>query len=263
MGEQMLDAVCITIDVDWSSPEVLGEMISALDQRGLRATVFCTHPGIEVPGHERALHPNFRRSGQTVRSICAELAPPADCPDDFFYPHIMARTKAFCPEAVGTRSHSLYYDSLMLPYLAQIGMQYDSSCLLPLARGMQPVWKEYGILEMPIYFNDHFEMKSNATGFDVKRLCLDAPGMKILQFHPNMAFINARDHDHYMSSKPHYHDAQALAALRHHGRGAGTFFLDVIDQLARSGRQTMTLAEVNRLWRAEHPAPWQARGRAS
>jgi hypothetical protein len=247
------DIVCITIDVDWSSSEVLTPILTALNERGLRATIFCTHKNIEALGHERAIHPNFRRSGDTMKNILVTQDLSLSYPDDYYYPLVIDHTLSFCPEAIGSRSHSLYYDSLLLSHLAQRGIQYDSSYLLPLTDGMHPVWKEYDILELPIYFNDHFELKSQATGFNSKYLHLDNGGLKILQFHPNMIYINAKDHDHYMESKPFYHDPESLSKLRFSGYGAGSFFLDILDIIVKKNLQCMTLSEVNNYWRPLHP----------
>ena len=68
---------CLSVDEEWANPEVLSDLLRMLDERRLRATFFCTKPGVEVPGHERALHPNFRRTGDTVRNFRnATDAPP-------------------------------------------------------------------------------------------------------------------------------------------------------------------------------------------
>ena len=65
--------IYITIDVEWACREVLAEIVRLLNERGLRATFFCTHADIDVPGHERAIHPNFRRNGDTLRQLYRNL----------------------------------------------------------------------------------------------------------------------------------------------------------------------------------------------
>src|SRR5260370_29652209 len=69
------DVICLTIDIDWAAPSVLHDLVERLDERGLKATFFCTHDGIAVSGHERALHPNFRHSGDTMRKLRSEFGP--------------------------------------------------------------------------------------------------------------------------------------------------------------------------------------------
>src|SRR6185503_18972643 len=97
--------VAVTIDVEWAHDDVLADVRGLLDDHGVRATFFCTHAGIEVPRHERALHPNFRRTGNSILSS----APPEELGDDrVFYQFVVDATRRFCPEAVGVRTHSLF-----------------------------------------------------------------------------------------------------------------------------------------------------------
>jgi hypothetical protein len=112
------------------------------------------------------------------------------------------------------------------------------------------VWKEYDLLELPIYFNDHFYLKNRGTSFDPTELKLDQPGMKVVQFHPNMVFLNAPTDDHYQENRAHYHEPEALCKNRYAGRGVRTLFLDLLDTIASKRLRTLTLGEVNALWRA-------------
>ena len=153
------DEVAITVDVEWAHPEVLADVVQMLDDRRLRATFFCTHHGIEVGAHERALHPNFRRSGNTMVGADA-----ATMDDRAFYSFVVSATRTFCPEAVGVRSHSLLTDSNLLPVYRDAGLEYDSSYMLPLASGLAPAWRGSGILEIPIYYMDHWDLSERATG---------------------------------------------------------------------------------------------------
>lgn len=242
--------ICISIDVDWACPAVLNDVLSLLNERRVSSTIFCTHPGIVAPGHERALHPNFRRNGDSMTDLKQEFGDRFDgLSETEIYRYIVKRTRSFCPEAIGVRAHSLFYDSLLLPIYQETGLQYESSYLLPLTEGLHPVWKEYDTLEIPIYFNDHFELKTGMTGFGIENLHLDKPGLKVFQFHPNMLFINAATNEQYLESKPYYHDYEKLLSLRNKVRGARTFFLELLDWVADKGLQTATLSEVNDGWR--------------
>jgi len=242
--------ICITIDVDWAAPSVVEDMVRLLDEAGIRATIFCTHEGIGVPGHERGLHPNFRLSGDSMRKLREEAG------EKFFelseaavYEYVVGLTKTFCPEAVGVRAHSLLYDSQLLQIYRMAGLQYESNYLLPLAAGLRPVWKEYDLLEIPIFFNDHFELKSGATGFRLDAMHLERPGLKVFQFHPNMVFINAATDRQYLDCKACYHDYDRLLGLRSGGKGARTCFNELIDLITGKQLDTATLGEVNTSWR--------------
>jgi hypothetical protein len=231
-------------------------MIRLFDERSLRATFFCTHAGIEVGSHERGLHPNFRRHGDTLTALAkrdGEVAT-VHLSETEVYRHVLATTKAFAPEAIGTRSHSLFYDSLLIPLYREFGLEYDSTYLLPLAEGLRPIWKEYEVLELPIFFNDHFELKTGTLGFDITGLELGGQGLKVINLHPNLMFINAANLAAYERTRPYYHDPDRLLAARHPGRGIRTMALELLDHIASKQLPTATLGDVNRAWRRTLPS---------
>ena len=147
------------------------------------------------------------------------------------------------------RGHRQFFDSTLLPIYKECGLRYDSSLFLPLSRGLTPVLKPHDILELPIYYIDHSDLNANYTSFDVAKLGLDRPGLKVFYFHPNTEFIKAATNAQYDASKAHYHDPQKLLAMRQNGPGARALFIDLIDKIAGQRRPTATLADVNRLWR--------------
>lgn len=237
--------VLVTIDVEWSADEVVDDVVRLLNERGIAATFFCTHAGTEVPGHERALHPNFRRS----RNPLARRVHEGSMDDSEFYRYIVAATREFCPEAVGTRSHSLILDSDMMPVFRDAGLEYDSSVMLPLAPGLCPVPRSSGILEIPAYYMDHWDLSERATDLRLEDLRLETSGMKVMIFHPNLIFMNAASRAAVNESKPHYHDAQWLLDNRVEGRGIRTLFIEMLDMLGSGSVRPRTLAEVNAEWR--------------
>jgi hypothetical protein len=91
------DAVCLTVDVEWAHPVVLADLVSLFDSAGVAGTFFVTHDGVELPGHERGLHPNFRRNGDSYRAMRAQLpAGAAEPSDEEIYAFILKRTRSLC-----------------------------------------------------------------------------------------------------------------------------------------------------------------------
>jgi hypothetical protein len=247
VADEQFNLICLTVDVEWAHPDVLHDLVETISARGLEATFFSTHAGIQVPGHERALHPNFLRSGETMRRLGTAAAAMTDVD---VYRHVVETTHSFCPEAVGVRGHRQFFDSTLLPIYKECGLRYDSSLFLPLAEGLAPVMKPHDILELPIYYIDHSDLNARYTDFDVAALGLDRPGLKVFDFHPNTVFINAATNGQYDASKTHYHDPNKLLAMRQSGAGARTLLIQLLDFIAGQRRPTATLAEVDRLWRA-------------
>jgi hypothetical protein len=244
-------AVCVTIDVEWAAQEVLDDLVRALDERGVRATFFCTHPGSRVPGHERALHPNFRRNGDTIRALREKLGPSyLDVTDAAVYEHVLRTTLEFAPEARGTRSHSLFYESDLLPRYEALGLRYDSTYFSPMTQGLRPTERGFGVLELPVYFMDHHALLVRQRSFQLEDLRLDSPGLKVLDFHPNIVYTNATTLELYESMRAAYRDPGRLLELRQPGRGPRTLFLDVLDELARGAWPTATLGEVESVARS-------------
>jgi len=254
--------IYLTIDVEWACEEVLADTLRLLDERGVRATFFCTHPGIEVRKHERALHPNFRRDGDTLRRWRRPEAV-SDVTDEDVYRHVVRTTKAFCPEAIGVRAHGLFYDFDLLRLYREAELQYDSSCFLPLAPGLRPVRGAHDLLEIPLYYMDYWDLLEGASGWRLDALRLDEPGLKVFDFHPNLVFMNATNLAEYRASKAHYHDADRLFALCQPRRGVRTLFLDLLDFIVARGVETRGLADLNTWWRETAGPPFRRAGRVS
>jgi hypothetical protein len=235
----------ISIDVEWAHPEVLADVVRLLDEREIRATFFCTHQGIKVPGHERALHPNFRRSRNSPLSSISTETLAADSP---FYRFVVSATRAFCPEAVGVRAHSLFFDTDLLTIYRDAGLEYDSSSMLPLAPDLAPVWRGSGILELPAYYMDHWDLREQATGLDLTALRLGRRGLKVLVFHPNLIYLNATTESDYEDSRPRYDDPEWLLAHRNSGNGVRAMFVKLLDWLTQR-ESPPVLSDLNERWR--------------
>jgi hypothetical protein len=245
-------AIAFTVDVEWAHSDVLADIVRLFDEHEVKATFFCTHH-VVIPGHERGLHPNYRRNGDTVREFLAMRGDARfEYNDDELSRFVLSKTKAFAPEAVGVRSHSLYYDSSLLPIYAELGLQYDSSYLLPMQQALRPVSKEFGVLELPVFYMDHHDLLARATDFRIESLCLDRAGLKVFDFHPNLVFLNARDNEQYVRSKAVYSDPDGLLALRDPGRGVRSLFLDLLAYASKRPERCTTLGAINALWRTEH-----------
>ncbi len=238
-----LPEAAISLDVEWACAEVIADVTRLIDERGLRATFFCTHGGIAVPGHERALHPNFDRAGNT--QVCASAFPG----DAEFRTAVIRSLHSSYPEASGARAHRCHCSYEVLRAYREQGLQYDSATVLPLTPGLRPAWTMERLVWLPVYYMDHWDLASRATGFHVTDLKLDAPGLKIFSFHPNLIYLNAATVDQYEGSRAFYHDAERLRGLRHAGRGTRTLFVELLDWIARKQR-ARTLTEIQQEWRS-------------
>jgi hypothetical protein len=106
---------------------------------------------------------------------------------------------------------------------------------------------------IPTYYADHLDIIEGLTGFDIAALGLDRPGLKVLDFHPNIVYLNAPADDFYAGTKTFYHDADRLLAARHKGRGARTLLLDLLAHIASRRLPTASAGAINALWRGVGP----------
>jgi len=247
--------ICLTVDVEWAAPVVLDDLRGLFDQHGVKATFFVTHAGVKVPGHERGLHPNFRRNGDTYRALLARHGGSVErLGEADIFQHVVATTKSFAPEAKGVRAHSLFYESTLMPVYRAHGIEYECSYQMALVPNLRPFAKGSGLIGMATYYGDHGDITEGMTGFDVARLHLDRPGLKVFDFHPNIVFLNAGADAQYQATRTFYHDADRLRAARHAGKGVRTLLLELLNAIARHRLPTATAGEVAAAWRGV--APW-------
>jgi hypothetical protein len=114
---------------------------------------------------------------------------------------------------------------------------------------LQPVRKQHGIVEIPTYWCDYYDLVENATRWELGGLALDAPGLKVLDFHPNIVFTNLSSLEAYEAIRPFYHDPERLLAARASGRGARSLLLALLHEVERRKLPTATLAQINAAWR--------------
>lgn len=248
---------CLTIDVEWACDAVIDDLRQLLDERNLKATFFCTHQGINVGDHERGIHPNFRPDGDCLKALAKKNNNQIPANQKIIYQHVLEWFMAFAPESKGVRAHSLFYDSQLLSLYKDHGLQYDSSYQIPLAHNLNPFWKECNIVELPIYYNDYFDIKFGATQFDLAVLQLDQPGMKVFNFHPNILYLNADTEKFYLSTKEYYHNPERLLSHRRKGAGAREIFIQLLDKLTRQSDRVLTLSQANNAWRQKEGYPWK------
>jgi Polysaccharide deacetylase len=136
--------LCFSVDVEWAHLVVLKDLRGLFDEAGIAATFFVTREGVVTPGHERALHPNFRRNGDSYRALLASGEASSDPPTDSeIHRFVLERTLGFAPEAKGLRTHKLYCESTLLPLYSLLGLEYDCSYDMPLVAGLRPFWKSF------------------------------------------------------------------------------------------------------------------------
>jgi hypothetical protein len=233
-----LGAVGLTFDLDWAPAFTVHAVVDALAARGLRATLFATHPveGLSARAHaaglEIGLHPNFgpgSTHGATPEAV-------------------LDRLHGWYPEARGIRTHSLVQSSPLLALMARRGFAWDASLMLEDLPCAQPIASALGLARIPYVWGDASHLSAGGA-FEVSALPLGTPGLKVLNFHPLLLALNAEGPGRYSAFKAGCASLERAtpADLAPHvfaGRGLRTLFEALLDAIADRGLGTYTLSEV-------------------
>ena len=220
----------LTFDVDWAPDELVAEVVSSLERRGLRGTIFATHDSpllksLPKDEFEIALHPNF------------------DLGDGRYDLSALLKLKNAYPTAIGMRSHSLFFSSRMLSLLEECDITYESNIFLEGHLGLHPVHRTRSITSIPFNWSDdkHVELERPFTLDTFPEL--DQEGLNVFCFHPVHIFLNTDVQDRYVRAK----SALKKPELREHvnpSTGIATLFDDLCRELVRSRIHTGLLSEL-------------------
>ena len=222
----------VTIDLDWAPDVAIDHTARLLLEREVPATWFVTHasPAIdrlrERPDlFELGIHPNFR-PGSTHGVDEAS---------------VLAHCLTLVPDAISMRSHSLHCSTPLLAHvLDTTPIRVDSSLLLMHATGLAPftfTWNRKTLVRVPLVWEDDLVMEEEPSSWTLDTEWLDAPGLKVFDFHPIHVFLNSSAMAPYqeLRARTPMRDVDE-AALRPHVSdrpGTGTLFVELLEELAQ------------------------------
>jgi hypothetical protein len=200
---------CLTMDVDWASDEVLRDVFNWYIENELPVTAFTTHYSAVAKEFEKhplieiAIHPNFSK---------------APDPDEK-----VKQLMGFYPDAVGSRSHRNIIGRDFTDALQNSKLKYDSSKLIWGANYVEAFPIYNGIIEIPYVWEDGVHLELNATKH-VDALDFSAPGVKILNIHPVLFFLNHSSFPQLKAFTSKYKDLTSAPFddfLKHRVEGSG------------------------------------------
>lgn len=226
--------IAITLDLEWAPSPVIADTLELLDAYGVRATLFSTHDdGFDVTGHERALHPNFLREGQTEREALAEVA-------------------ELYTEATGLRSHSLYVHSPLRSLYDEFGLAYESNYMMYRVPGISPFGMLPDVVQFPVYFMDDEWFRRESQGVPTAEELLHPEGLKVFDFHPPHIFYNTPSMEYYTEHKEEYwSESPDIDGIRYDGDGVRDVFVDLLEYLEANGYHPWTMSELEDTYRSQ------------
>lgn len=213
----------ITIDIDWAPKPVIEDTLSLLNERDIAATIFSTHnDGVQLSGHERAIHPNF--SG----------------PES--YGESLNELVSLYPEAVGVRSHRLHTTTqLKLEYPTDIC--YESNYMMFGVEGIRPFRHLNDVVQFPLYFMDDVWLRHGKPSINfASELARDS--LTVLAFHPIHIYLNTPRIEYYEQRKDIYHEPDALREERSDEFGVRDLFTSLLDTIVAENLPVDTLETI-------------------
>ena len=229
-----LTDVFLTCDTDWAPDFAIASVLEVVHSHKQKMTVFATHRSellLHAPDWvEVGLHPDFTRPDGKSR----------------FEDKVVA-LKMIYPTAVGMRSHRDFFGNNIADVAKHCGLRYDASSFLWNQSFCQAHVDYNGLTHFSYMWEDgiHLDMGLGLTFAGVR---LYAPGMKILNCHPTLIFLNSRSDDHRRSVTRRYADLtsapyEELAADVVHEFGIGDLWRSLLRFLAENGVRTHLLRD--------------------
>lgn len=229
-----LTDVFLTCDIDWAPDYAVEKILRLIEEKGHKLTIFATHASSVLTNPpdwlEVGLHPDFTR-------------PHAK---DWFDCKLM-ELKNIYPSAVGMRSHRNFFGQNVGDLAKAVGLKYDASVFLWNEPFCQAHVDYNDILRFSYMWEDgvHLDM---GFGLDFSKININTPGLKILNIHPILIFLNAASEQHRRSVTGRYKDLtiapyEEIIRDVNPGLGIGDLYLNILEYLAEQGIRTHCLKD--------------------
>ena len=219
----------LTFDLDWADDFILDKTIEYLEKYNLKATFFVTHKSkllntLNKNKYEIALHPNFIKN----KKISFE---------HFLY------LKNIYPNAVGMRSHKLFFSSELLPILERNKITYESNIFLFNHLNLSFVKRSKKIISIPFNWSDDKSIELQ-NSFTLKTFPLkNNQGLNIFNFHPIHIFLNSKSLSNYEKSKKYFNN-QKLYNYINKNNGIENLFLILCKEIFTKRIKTSLLRNI-------------------
>ncbi len=230
--------VFLTCDVDWAPEYAIEAVLREVESHGQKLTIFATHDSAVLKNAaswlEVGIHPDFTRK---------HPAP--------WFDERVATLKALYPDAVGTRSHRNFFGQNIGDIARANGLQYDVSTFLWNEVFCQAHMDYNGMLRFAYMWEDgiHLDM---GMPLDFSAIRLNAPGLKILNVHPILIYLNSQTEAHRRSVTSRYKDLVSaplheVQAEVNSAIGIATLWKALLDWLAEHNVRTHCLRDAAKL----------------
>lgn len=229
------NSVFLTTDIDWAPDFAVEELFNLVQEFDFKLTAFATHKSTVMQKSnglvEVGLHPDNTRPDK-----------------EFGFSKKIEDLKSMYPESVGLRCHRNFFGNNIGDLAKRAGLKYDASTLL----WLQPfcsAFEDYNnLIRMSYYWEDGIHCDKNLA-YDVNKIKLHTPGLKILNVHPILIYLNAPNDQYRKDVTKNYSDLTTanytdITNSIYKGYGIKNFYLDILTYLKLQKVNTHFLREL-------------------
>lgn len=230
-----LTDIILTCDVDWAPDFAVEEVINLTAEHGCKITIFATHKSkvlLNAPNHvEVGLHPDFTRV-HSITSFCDKIK----------------QLKEYYPDSVGMRSHRNFFGQNISDCAKKCGLKYDVSTFLWNEPFCQ-VHRDYnGLAKFSYVWEDGIHLDMNFP-FNWDKVNLHTPGIKIINVHPILMYLNSDTEEHRRSVTRRYKDLTIATKSEidpdvNHSQGIKNVWLELLKLIQVKQIRTHNLTEL-------------------
>ncbi len=228
LNPERLEVVILSVDIDWAPDFAIEALIRRLDRHQARATLFLTHQSsalaeLDPRRYELGLHPHL--------------------PDRLDLASALSTLSPLAPQARGVRFHRLIQSTPLMAELGRAGFLYDASLLIPYQTHLRPFRFPPPLIRIPYAWEDDVHAMTNKP-WTLESIDIEAPGLRIFDFHPIHVFLNTDSPSRYEAAKKEGFTLEACRRLQHSGPGTSTFLDDLLAYVHRRRVEMWTLLEL-------------------
>lgn len=232
-----LENVFLTTDVDWAPDFAIEDVLGLVQSFNFKITVFTTHYSqvLKSTTHtEIGLHPDYTRPSK----------------EDPFRSKLMP-LKEYYPDAVGVRSHRNLFGQNISDISSEAGLIYDASTFLWKQPFCQIHVDYNNLIRFSYMWEDGIHADTNQP-WEIDSIGLHTPGLKILNVHPILIYLNCPDDNYRREVTKSYSDLTKasyndLKKQIYPGYGFRSFYKDILSYLANKNLSTHLLKEAARI----------------
>lgn len=239
---------CFTSDIDWASEEIIQYSHQIISGDDLKLTYFNTNPSRFLTTLNSAkkinmqIHPNFLPDSSHGNS----------------FSEVIHYCKQLVPDAEGVRCHRYFEVNDIMDEFARRGFKFVSNHCTRCETHIKPLVHRSGLLSLPIFLEDGGYLLMDPT-LDFNQLIprLQAPGLKIINFHPaHMAFntpnfVYTRKIKDSMSREAwNKIDSQQIYNIEHKARGIRHIIQKIIEFAFNKNYSVLSMLDIYQEHRA-------------